>query len=469
MNIKRISAPTMREALAEIRRQLGPEAVILQNNHTASGIEVVAATDYDPALAANFAIDDVKQSSTQATEETRAAVARLFGQPDAQAEAHRPQTLAAAEHAEATTNHRIDITLDYQFDGSAADANWPSFTANSAARAADHRAHDSEQRMRQAQARAQSHQDRLDDVGAELRTLRGLVEQQLSGFAWQNVRQRNPQRAQILTQLMRFGLAPDIASEIVNTMPFAQTVDASWENAKAEIIRKIPANTERDILEHGGVVALVGPTGAGKTTTIAKLAGAFILRHGPGSVGLVTTDDYRLGAHEQLQAFGRILDISVARARDSESLVQAVRSYRGRSLVLIDTEGGHTLEQQQMLSDLYQTETAAQCFVVLSACTQRHTLARTVNLHRGPNLRGAIVTKLDECGTLGDVLSILISTGSPAIYVTDGQQVPNDLHVASPLNLVTRGEQLLRYADASLDDEVLGLALGQSNYAAAHA
>ena len=122
-----------------------------------------------------------------------------------------------------------------------------------------------------------------------------------------------------------------------------------------------------------------------------------------------------------------------------------------------------------MLSDLYKAETAAQCFVVLSACTQRHTLARTVSLHRGPNLRGAIVTKLDECGTVGDVLSILIASGLPATYVTDGQQVPNDLHVASPLNLVARGEQLLKYADASLDDEVLGLALGQSKYATAQA
>jgi flagellar biosynthesis protein FlhF len=302
---------------------------------------------------------------------------------------------------------------------------------------------------------------RLDQVGSELASLRTLVEQQLSGLAWRDLARRQPHRAGVLLRLLDFGLAPQIAKSIVDAMAPEASLEGAWATAKAELIRQIPLSDE-DLLVDGGVAALVGPTGVGKTTTIAKLAGAYLLRHGPGTVGLVTTDDYRLGAHEQLRAFGRVLDIPVQFARDAAGVREAVEQYDDRSLVLIDTEGMRQRTEQpyQQLAMLEHVMDVCRVYVLLAANAQAASHARTIAAFRRDCLTGSFITKVDESGALGEVLSALVDARLPVAYISDGQQVPDDLHLAAAEDLVRRGEALMGHPEGELEDEIMGLTFG---------
>lgn len=469
MNIKKFSAATMRRALADIRAEMGPEAVIVHTEHEAGRVIVTAATDYDPGMAdliRNFEHTEttVASRAEPAADDPAAiaAAARVLGR-DFASRKHGTGTSPASGPADARSTG-FHARLDDDFD-----LNDVTIAANGAS---DEPATSDEEGPPAGVTaptgtelqHASSERQRLDDVGAELRALRDLVEQQLNGLAWQNMRRTDPQRPFILQRLLQLGLAPELCTSVANQMPYSALIDVSWAHAKEEVASRFRRTHGPTLLETGGIVALVGPTGAGKTTTIAKLAGQYLRLHGPHSVGLVTTDDYRLGAHEQLQAFARILDLPVTSARDAESLIAAVRGYRGRSLVLIDTEGGadRAAEQQEMLAALALAESEARIYAVIAASMQRASLYKTILRHGRNRLHAAIVTKVDECGTLGDAISALIHAKLPLTYLTDGQQIPQDLHASSADDLLERADALMGDRGQTIDDEVLGMTFGQA-------
>ncbi len=172
----------------------------------------------------------------------------------------------------------------------------------------------------------------------ELQIMHNLLEQQLSGLAWGELARRQPHRAELLSQLLDFGCTPACACDWP-TPPLASTLPARRGGLALETLGRGLSVTQDDILSRGGVAALIGPTGVGKTTTIAKLAARYNLRHGPNRVALITTDSYRIGAFEQLSTFGMILDAPVRLVRTTQELQDAIKVFADKSLILIDTAG----------------------------------------------------------------------------------------------------------------------------------
>ena len=198
------------------------------------------------------------------------------------------------------------------------------------------------------------------------------------------------------------------------------------------------------VLETGGIVALMGCTGVGKTTTAAKLAARCVLRYGRDDVALVTTDIYRIGGQEQLQTYARYLDIPCLVATDAKELRAALGKLRSRRLVLIDTAGMGQRDERlyQQYQMLRATGLAINTYLVLSATAQLRALQETIRVFRANELAGAIVTKLDEAVSLGGLLDALIESELPLAYVSDGQKVPNDLAPASARHFVDRAVRL---------------------------
>jgi flagellar biosynthesis protein FlhF len=209
-------------------------------------------------------------------------------------------------------------------------------------------------------------------------------------------------------------------------------------------------------------VALVGPTGVGKTTTAAKLAARFALRHGADHVALVTTDSYRVGATEQLRTYGRIMGVPVRVTRTPEELRGALQDLSACRLVLIDTAGmsQRDMRLSEQLTLVQQGSPLVQVFLVLSATTQPLGLEEVVRAFRGIPIDGCILTKLDEAVSLGALLSVLVQHGLPVGYLSDGQRVPEDIRPARAHVLVNQALQVLKRAGRRADDQALELAYG---------
>jgi flagellar biosynthesis protein FlhF len=450
MNIQRFQAPSMRRAIEDVRHALGREALIVRSNRFEGGVEVVAAVDYDESLLGAFGNGHGKQPSMLEDVEQLAETRRRAGKgaseplldlnrmvPDRIQLGGKRHTLAA--------DGVTPLPLNREFSGEAAPG-----TEDPSELSSEHAS---------VGGLGSLAANRLDDVGAELRILRKLVEQQLSGLAWRDLVRHQPHSAGVTLQLLKLGLAPELAREIAGAIPAAASLDDAWRSALALLVQRLPQTTD-PIAEHGGVAALIGPTGVGKTTTIAKLAGSFVQRHGPGSVGLITTDDFRLGAHEQLLAFGRVLGIPVRTARDGPTIQAALQELSNRPLVLIDTEGaGHRHgEPRDRLGALDQAGVSLKRYLLLAANAQRASLGRTVAAFSLRPLDGCVITKVDESGSLGEIISTLITAALPMVYLSDGQQVPDDLHPARAEDLVRRASRLIAPSEGELEDEIMGLA-----------
>lgn len=278
----------------------------------------------------------------------------------------------------------------------------------------------------------------LADMQSELSVLRGLLQDQLAGLAWSNAERQNPGEAMVFRRLTDMGFTPDIAKQIAHLSAADLTGEPAWRQALNIVAERINV-THDDILSSGGVVALVGPTGVGKTTTVAKLAARFALQNGAERVGLITTDSYRIAAHEQLRTYGKLLGVPVRIATDTESMRAALRAFRDKELVLIDTAGmsQRDLRLHEQFSLLRGRNLPVKNYLVLSATNQRQVSDEAANMFRKADLAGTIITKLDECACLGSLLSVLIKHRLPVAYITDGQRVPEDMHVARSHNLIS--------------------------------
>jgi flagellar biosynthesis protein FlhF len=190
-------------------------------------------------------------------------------------------------------------------------------------------------------------------------------------------------------------------------------------------------------MERGGVFALMGPTGVGKTTTTAKLAARCVMRFGASKVALLTTDSYRIGGHEQLRIFGKILGVSVHAVKDAADLQLALTELRNKHIVLIDTIG--MSQRDRTVSDQIAMLCGAghpvQRLLLLNATSHGDTLNEVVQAYRSapgqPDLAGCILTKLDEATNLGSVLDTVIRYQLPVHYVSTGQKVPENLYVGT--------------------------------------
>ncbi len=283
----------------------------------------------------------------------------------------------------------------------------------------------------------------------ELATMRQLIERELSQMSTERLR-GSPARAAAYDALMGYGCDESLAQTVAGRIDARLDPSQVREPMLAELARTLSV-ARHEPIDDGGVIALVGPTGAGKTTTAAKLAARFAQRHRARDVALVTTDTERPGATEQLHILGRRLGVTVCEANGPEALNDALDQLADYPLVLVDT-AGHGLRDRSLLGQILWLRAAkrVRSLLVLPANSNAHDLGEVVRRYRPASPEGVVLTKLDETGRLGTSLSVLVQHGLSLAYTTDGQQIPTDLAAADPTRLVATLEKVRRAADNPL-------------------
>ena len=304
------------------------------------------------------------------------------------------------------------------------------------------------------------------DANQELRTLRHLLETQLATLAWNDLSRRAPIQTELLRQLTVLGIAHDLSGELVSQLPQRMELTEAHRLALAMLARRIETVGER-WMESGGVVAMVGPTGVGKTTLISKLAARWVLRNGPRDLALISTDCIRIGAQEQIHTLGRLLGVPAHSIDGAAELAETLDHVGDRRLVLIDSAGlsqrdprlANELEMLTTASDRIETS------LVISAASQAGAIEEALEKFAPARPTTCNVTKLDEATSLGGTMSALIRAKLPIAYLSDGQQVPEDLSPARSHQLIARAVDLSKKAGANADEDLLQRRFG----AVAHA
>ena len=284
--------------------------------------------------------------------------------------------------------------------------------------------------------RAHARRDQ-DDMMGELRAMKGLIEERFGALAFMEKLNRQPAQARLTQRLLDCGFSPALIRKLGDSLPMDAPDEAVWAAGVLER-NLLTAEAESALEDQGGVYALVGATGVGKTTTTAKIAAAFATKYGAGNLGLITLDAYRIGAHEQLRAYGRILGVPVHTAHDRASLEDLLDLLAAKKMVLIDTAGmaqrdSRTRELLEMLS-----HRSIQKLLVVNAASQGETIEDVIIYYRASLCRGIVLSKMDEAVKLGPALDALIRHKLKVVGVANGQRVPEDWHRLSANALVTR-------------------------------
>ncbi|MDH1010579.1 flagellar biosynthesis protein FlhF [Pseudomonas nicosulfuronedens] len=409
MQVKRFFAADMRQAMKLVRDELGPDAAIIGNRRVAGGVELTAALDY------------------------QAPVAASKPNPALEAELRKTQAKIAQAKADLSAPARASdgVRKDRQMYGTEKPRR---SAAETLAAAMDAPA---------APAPAAVGQQALEAMRFELNGLRELIEVQLGSIAWNQLQNQRPKQAGLWRRLQRMGLPADLSRNLLERVASIADPKQAWRMLLAHLARSI--NTpEIDLLEQGGVIALVGPAGMGKTTTLAKLAARYVLKYGAQSIALVSMDSFRIGAQEQIKTLGRILNVPVTLVDPGQSLIQAMAPLARKRLVLIDTAGlpANDPALRMQLEALSSLSLNVKNYLVLAATSQSQVLKSAWQNYRSCGLAGCILTKLDEAGSLGEALALAISQHLPVAYLADGPKIPDDLHVARAHQLVSRAVSL---------------------------
>ncbi|MDI1268223.1 MAG: flagellar biosynthesis protein FlhF [Polaromonas sp.] len=285
-----------------------------------------------------------------------------------------------------------------------------------------------------------------DSVLREIHSMRGMIEEQLASMAWNEKQRRDPVRGHLLRTLLGAGFSARLAKEILENLPTGQPYACGMDYAKAELARQMLVIEDEDaLMDAGGVYALMGPTGVGKTTTTAKLAARCVMRFGPEKLALVTTDSYRIGAYEQLRIYGQILGVSVHAVKDAADLERVLGDLRDKHMVLIDTVG--MSQRDRAVSDqiamLCGASRPVKRLLLLNASSHGDTLNEVVQAYRhseqragSTNLAGCIFTKVDEATHPGVLIDMAIRHQLPVHYISNGQKVPEHLMLVDRMALV---------------------------------
>jgi len=290
---------------------------------------------------------------------------------------------------------------------------------------------------------------------SELRSMRGLIEQRFGALAFMEKLQRHPRQANLARRLLDAGFSPMLIRKLVESLPESGD-EATWATTVLER-NVLTAEQELPLEDQGGIYALVGATGVGKTTSTAKLAAAFATRHGAHNLGLITLDAYRVGAHEQLRAYGRILGVPVHTAHDRDSLEDLLDLLSAKRMVLIDTAGmaqrdSRTRELLDMLS-----HKAINRLLVVNASAQGETIEDQLAAYGANACKGLVLSKLDEAVKLGPALDSMIRHKLKVLAVANGQRVPEDWHRLSAQALVQRALKSVGGAAWQMDERDVNL------------
>lgn len=416
MNVRKFYASTTREALRQVRDALGVDAIILSNRQVVGGIEIMAVADRD--------VDSLAAAGVPPPPRAPKPLAQPEPVRAAAPERKKPVASSAPEQGQ-----EAPLT-----DGV------------------------------------------IKDIIKEIKFLRGMVEGQLAGFAWGDLQRRDPTKVEILRTLLAVGLSPTLSRQLLDRLPADSDFNKGLRWVKAALTHNLRVvGPEDGIVDQGGIYALVGPTGVGKTTTVAKLAARCTLKHGASKVVMLTTDSYRIGAHEQLRIYGKILGVPVYAIKDESDLQLTLSDLRHKHLVLIDTVGmsqrdRRVAEQIEMLSG---NGRKVRRLLLLSATSQGDTLDEVVRTYEtgafpDSEMAGCILTKIDEAVSIGNVLDVVIRHRLMLHFITNGQRVPEDMHLPNAHYLIDRAFKMAQaQTPFTLQEAEYPLVMAAENYAPA--
>lgn len=475
MKIKRFVAKDMRSALEQIKFELGADAVIMSNKKIPEGVELMAAVDNHQAIdnsptkftdtaadrdvghdrvtlrshqqtqgqtkqssnAANTITSHLQDKMTMGVEAPADSLSALLNRK-VQYQEHLAHAAAHQVQTNANTNVNTELPIEEQFKNftQRLETNQIEQVTNEISEASP------ASTINPQAITATKESAEIIRMRDEMASIRQLLEHQVAGLLWQDMAQKNPNRAVLVSRLQNMGISEQLADQFAGYISANANDKDAWQQVNDILIEQLNT-TNNDIIRHGGVVSLVGPTGVGKTTTIAKLAARFAQTHGADSVALISTDTYRIAGFEQLTTYARIIGCQAKLAKDHLELDDLIQHFAGKKLVLIDTAGmgQRDMRLSQYLSALISNaRVRIRNYLVLSANTQQRVMQENVERFKKIPLAGCIFTKLDESLSVGEIISTSIQNGLPIGYLTDGQRVPEDIKVAN-------AEKLVRLAD----------------------
>lgn len=467
----------MRTALNQVKEELGPDAVIMSNKKTASGIEIVAAVDNESVVES---AQEIAQSITQKPMQAMSAysgiveesegekriassLAELLNRQspaqDKKVSAPNTPSIKSTELSNRKKSERATQVLSQQAESefeqwlskartTVEETNNQQYstketTINNSDLDDEHQASGLHQEMVGNVVDADFNSE-LACLKSEMSSIKELLEHQVSELMWQDVERKSPLKAMLISKLKDMGLSKKVSEHLTHFLSDDLVQENAWQHMLTLLTEQLDTTTN-EIITRGGVYSLVGPTGVGKTTTIAKLAARYAQIHGADKVGLITTDSFRIGALEQLATYAKILGCPLKQAKNTEELSDAIYQLRNKKLILIDTAGmsQRDLKLTQKLNHLLtKSRVNIKNYLVLSATSQMSVLQESVQHFKTIPLSGCIFTKIDESLSLGELMSVAIHNRLPIGYLTNGQRVPEDIRVANSEKIVHKANQL---------------------------
>lgn len=408
MQIRRFRAPDMRQAIRKVRDAVGPDAVILSNQRLPTGeIEIVAALDYDGSLPSGMTSKRSSSSKPKPSVDSNPEYVERIGKTrqrdssGSNSTSSRQKTSASNFEMPPLSDDKEDPRLEEALS------------------------------IRNAESAKQ-----LRDMELELQNVRTALEQSQQGENDASSK-ATAIESRAREQLKGLGLSDFVVSRLMDDIDLKGRED-DWNRLLAHLADYIPVRSNTSELR--GCIAFMGPTGVGKTTSIGKIAAQHVLKHGSDGVVLITTDTYRIAAHEQLRTFGRILNVPVEVVNEYSDLNEVLAKYADYSLVLVDTAGMNprdsNLERQLLM--MKRARSGLKKLLVLPCTSQRQVLKTVVDVYSRVQLDGCVLSKLDESASLGEAISVVIEEGLPVVYIADGQRIPDDIEPARAHNLISR-------------------------------
>jgi len=452
MNIKRFFGKNSREALSQVRKELGEDAIILSNRAMNGGNEIMAFREEDMnAMIANQANDQLRNEDSEPT-----TLLSLINKKN------RVQNSSTAARKNESSSNESDKQLEL--------GKHEKSTKHEQAK----KKSISQEPLTSEDANQQISGRQMAEMLKEMREMRRVVESQLTTISWSNILQRDPIKSNALSTLLAAGFSAALSRQMTERLPndLDQETASTWlKTMLTKNLITVEDNTvddEAEVLDQGGIFALIGPTGVGKTTTMAKLAARYVMKHGTQDLGLITTDAYRVGGYEQLRIYGKILGVMVHAVKDEADLKIALAELKNKHTILIDTVGVSQRDQMvaEQISMLTNTNTAIKRLLCLNATSTGETLADVIRAYKGKGLDGCIITKLDEAATIGSVLDVIIREKLKLYYTANGQRVPEDIQLANKQQLIEHALELssARNWPFQIMDEELPFVLGSATH-----
>ena len=417
MNVQHFVGVSMREVLSQVREALGEDALILETRETPMGIEVSATQDSPVGDVVAGMQEPVPPVLPQEEPLPRVELPAETGRLERVENAVEDSAAAERDGAAVTDGPAFETSLQHMSDRLAVSAD-------------------------------------VGAVRAEMQSIRSLVESHLAQVGWSETALGCPGKASVMRNLSALGIAPDIVRSLLEKIDVTALRGKTWAAPMKLLIDELPV-LDPALLGRGRV-ALVGPSGAGKTSTLARLAARHAIKQSTDKLALVSLDNHRLGASEQIDALARLLGIAVRRPVGDRGIDDLDDQLEGKQLTLIDTVG-MSQRDVRMHEQLARLGDEVKKVLVLPANLEHDAMQELVDSFRAYAPAAIALTKIDEAATLGPAISVVLRSGIPLVWLTDGQRLPEDLHDAAESRawLVKRAAELMRHRRIAVSERYM--------------